>query len=72
MDEASEMELVEHGKIKHVHVCPGCGEAKGWSGGTDVSGLSCINCGHKVTWEEWADLPTIERYGYAVYRRKRK
>lgn len=63
-------EQVERGKGKLVHVCPECGEAEGWSGGTDVPGLSCIKCGHKVTWAEWANLPTIERYGYAVYKRR--
>ena len=71
MDEINDMELVEHGKIKHVHVCPECNEAKGWSGGSDVSGLNCINCGHNITWEEWKNLPTIERYGYAVYKKRK-
>ena len=44
--------------VKTIAICPNCGEAKGWTGDSEIPGLTCSNCGYNLPWSEWTHLKT--------------
>ena len=74
MNAPDNLELIEHGPVKQVHVCPECETASGWGGPREDGehGFYCLKCGHPITAKEWKALRTVDRYGWAEYREKKE
>jgi len=48
-------------RVKMIHICPKCGETKGWIG---PPAFTCLNCGAHIPPEEWLRLPCKAAWAY--------